>query len=137
MLEAFQCHPNLKYLTIEGYMGSKTPSRLMTLELQKLERIELNGYEKWACLPAALGLLPSLNTLELRGIENMTIEGADSVTEMYPSLQSLHLTVATLSFEGMSVSASSSALTTAGHCKWFPRLQILKVCKCDRVNGFP
>ncbi|KAH7676556.1 P-loop containing nucleoside triphosphate hydrolase protein, partial [Dioscorea alata] len=74
MLEALEPHSNLKYLGIYGYMGFKSPNWLMTPKFQRLEAIMLNGCRKWARLPAALGLLPSLKSLELLGIENMTIE---------------------------------------------------------------
>ncbi|XP_039136449.1 disease resistance protein RGA2-like [Dioscorea cayenensis subsp. rotundata] len=120
-----------------------SPPRLPS-QFQRLEAVRLDGCRNWARLPAAIGLLPSLKKLTLKKIENMTIEGDDSVTEIYPSLQSVDSEQATLSFEGTSAttaatiaSSSSSSLTTTWHCKWFPRLENLHVYKCDRVSGFP
>ncbi|KAH7689344.1 P-loop containing nucleoside triphosphate hydrolase protein [Dioscorea alata] len=133
VLEGLQPHPNLEQLYIEGYMGSKTPSWLMTLALQRLQKLSLIKCKKWACLPAALGLLPSLMVLHLGDIGNITVEFDDSVTEMFPSLEFLKLYRATVSFKSMSSSASSS-LTTPGHSKLFPRLQELTVDECE-VNG--
>ncbi|XP_039144877.1 disease resistance protein RGA2-like isoform X2 [Dioscorea cayenensis subsp. rotundata] len=130
-LEALQPHPNLKYLRIAGYMGSKSPTWLMTPELQRLEKIELDGCRKWARLPAALGLLPSLKSLELSSIENMTIEVDYSVIEMYPSLTSLDAWHATLSFEDMS--SSSSSVTGQNHTH-FPKFTSLTI-KESEVNG--
>ncbi|KAH7656678.1 P-loop containing nucleoside triphosphate hydrolase protein [Dioscorea alata] len=137
VLEGLQPQPNLNHLCIDGYMGSKSPSWLMIL--QKLQTLFLIECKNWARLPAALGLLPSLETLRLSGIENITIEGDDTVTHMFTSLQSLALKKATVSFEGMSLSSSSSSssLTTASCRKLFPHLQSLIVEKCDGVNGLP
>ncbi|KAH7676553.1 P-loop containing nucleoside triphosphate hydrolase protein, partial [Dioscorea alata] len=124
-LEALEPHPNLKYLRIDGYLGFKSPNWLMTPEFQRLEEIKLKGCRKWARLPAALGLLPSLKSLELSGMENMTIEVDYSVTEMYPSLQSLELIKSTLSFESMSSSASSSV--TGQNHNHFPNITSLTI----------
>ncbi|KAH7689397.1 P-loop containing nucleoside triphosphate hydrolase protein [Dioscorea alata] len=63
VFEGLQPHPNLEQLYIEAYMGSKTPSWLMTLALQKLQNLYLLKCKNWACLPASLGLLPSLKVL--------------------------------------------------------------------------
>ncbi|KAH7689399.1 P-loop containing nucleoside triphosphate hydrolase protein [Dioscorea alata] len=134
VLEGLQPHPNLEQLNIEAYMGSKTPSWLMTLALQKLQKLYLFKCRNWACLPAALGLLPSLMALHLVDIGNITIECDDSVPEMFPSLMLLALHRATVSFKSMS-SSSSTSLTTLGRSKLFPRLQKLTVYKCDEVNG--
>ncbi|XP_039145404.1 disease resistance protein RGA2-like [Dioscorea cayenensis subsp. rotundata] len=134
VLEGFQPHPNLNCLFIEGYMGSKSPSWLMIL--QKLQTLYLFECRNWARLPAALGLLPSLVALGLSGINNITIEGDDTVTQMFTSLEFLELKKATVSFEGMLLSSSSS-LTTASCRKLFPRLQSLIVEKCNGVNGLP
>ncbi|XP_039114850.1 putative disease resistance protein RGA4 [Dioscorea cayenensis subsp. rotundata] len=133
VLEGLQPHPNLEELEIEGYMGSKTPSWLMTLTLQKLRELYLIKCINWACLPAALGLLPSLEKLHFYYMENITVECDDSVTEMFPSLQYLELYKTTISFKGKLI--SSSSLTTPGHYKLFPRLQYLNVTECDAVNG--
>ncbi|KAH7656706.1 P-loop containing nucleoside triphosphate hydrolase protein [Dioscorea alata] len=129
-LEALEPDFNLKYLRIDGYMGFKSPNWLMTPEFQRLEKIKLNGCRKWARLPAALGLLPSLKSLELSGIENITIEVDYSLTEMYPSLQSLELIESTLYFEGLS---SSSSATGQNH-NHFPKLTSL-IIKEIEVNG--
>ncbi|KAH7655643.1 P-loop containing nucleoside triphosphate hydrolase protein [Dioscorea alata] len=138
VLEVLQPQPNLNYLFIDGYMGSKSPSWLMIL--QKLQTLYLFECRNWASLPAALGLLPSLETLVLSSITNITIEGDDTVTHMFTSLEFLALKKATVSFEGMSLSSSSSlssSLTTACCHKLFPRLQSLIVEECDGVNGLP
>ncbi|XP_039145631.1 putative disease resistance protein At3g14460 [Dioscorea cayenensis subsp. rotundata] len=139
VLEALQPHPNLNYLTIEGYMGSISPSWLMTLALQNLQSIFLDKCRNWARLPSALGLLPSLKKLILVDIDNITIEGDDFMIEMFPSLELLELRKAIVSFEGMSslLSSSSSSLTTQGRRKLFPCLQQLIVEECDGVNGLP
>ncbi|XP_039145678.1 putative disease resistance protein RGA3 [Dioscorea cayenensis subsp. rotundata] len=134
VLEALQPHPDLNYLFIEGYMGSKSPSWLMTLALRKLREIELNKCRNWASLPSALGLLPSLEKLILVGIENITIEIDDSMTVMFPSLRILVFRKATVSFQGMS---SSSSSTTVKRCKLFPCLKALTIDECDGLNGLP
>ncbi|KAH7689345.1 P-loop containing nucleoside triphosphate hydrolase protein [Dioscorea alata] len=133
VLEGLQPHPNLEQLNIEAYMGSKTPSWLLTLALQRLQKLSLIRCRNWACLPAALGLLPSLKVLHLYDIGNITIECYNSVPEMFPSLERLKLRRATVSFKSMS--SSSRSLTTLGSSKLFPRLQKLTVHKCDEVNG--
>ncbi|XP_039113708.1 putative disease resistance protein RGA3 [Dioscorea cayenensis subsp. rotundata] len=136
VLEGLQPHPDLEQLNIEAYMGTKTPGWLMTLALQKLQKLSLIKCKNWACLPAALGLLASLKVLHLDDIGNITIECDDSVPKMFPSLELLQLHRATVSFKSMSSSLSSSrSLTTPGHSKFFPRLQELIVDKCDEVNG--
>ncbi|KAH7689341.1 P-loop containing nucleoside triphosphate hydrolase protein [Dioscorea alata] len=133
VLEGLQPHPNLEQLNIEAYMGSKTPSWLMTLALQKLQKLSLIKCRNWAYLPAALGLLPSLKVLHLNDIGNITIECDDSVPEMFPSLEQLVLHRAKVSFKSMS--SSSRSLTPPRCGKLFPRLQGLFVDKCDEVNG--
>ncbi|KAH7689339.1 P-loop containing nucleoside triphosphate hydrolase protein [Dioscorea alata] len=133
ILEGLQPHSNLEQLNIEVYMGSKTPSWLMTLALQKLQKLYLFKCRNWACLPASLGLLASLKVLHLNDIRNITIECDDSVPEMFPSLVQLALWRATVSFKSMS--SSSRSLTTPGRSKLFPRLQNLTVEECDEVNG--
>ncbi|KAH7689316.1 P-loop containing nucleoside triphosphate hydrolase protein [Dioscorea alata] len=133
VLEGLQPYPNLEQLYIEGYMGSKTPSWLMTPALQKLQKLYLFKCRNWACLPAALGLLASLKILHLNDIGNITIECYDSMPEMFPSLEQLELRRATVSFKSMS--SSSRSLTTPGRSKLFPRLQNLTVEECDEVNG--
>ncbi|KAH7688918.1 L domain-like protein [Dioscorea alata] len=136
VLEGLQPHPNLEQLNIGAYMGSKTPSWLMTLALQKLQKLVLFCCRNWAYLPASLGLLPSLMVLYLEDIGNIIIECDDSVPEIFPSLKQLELRRATVSFKGMSSSSSSSrSLTTPSRSKLFPRLQNLIVDKCDEVNG--
>ncbi|KAH7676549.1 P-loop containing nucleoside triphosphate hydrolase protein [Dioscorea alata] len=130
-LEALEPHPNLKYLRIIGYMGFKSPGWLMTPEFQRLAKIKLIGCGKWARLPTALGLLPSLKSLVLSGMENMAIEVDYSLTEMYPSLQSLDLIKSTLSFEG--VSSSSSSATGQNH-NHFPKLTRFAIKEIE-VNG--
>ncbi|KAH7689317.1 P-loop containing nucleoside triphosphate hydrolase protein [Dioscorea alata] len=139
VLEGLQPHANLQKLRIEGYLGSKTPSWLMTLALYKLQNLVLIKCRNWVCLHAALGLLPSLKALYLHDIGNITIECDDSVPEMFPSLEQLELHRATVSFKSMSSSSSSSSssisLTPPGRSKLFPRLQKLSVHGCDEVNG--
>ncbi|KAH7688783.1 P-loop containing nucleoside triphosphate hydrolase protein [Dioscorea alata] len=133
VLEGLQPHPNLEELEIEGYIGSTTPSWLMTLALQKLRELYLIKCRNWICLPATLGLLPFLEKLHFYYMENITVECDDSVTEMFPSLRFLELYKATISFKGKST--SSSSLTTLGHCKLFPHLQYLNIVEYDAVNG--
>ncbi|KAH7688922.1 P-loop containing nucleoside triphosphate hydrolase protein [Dioscorea alata] len=137
VLEGLQPHPNLEKLRIYGYLGSKSPSWLMTLALQKLRKLCLIKCRNWVCLPASLGLLPSLEELCLCDLENITIEYDDSVAEMFPSLHLLEFYKAIISFKGMltSSSSSSSSLTTPVRCKLFPHLQLLTVAECDAVNG--
>lgn len=79
-------------------------------------------------------MLSYLKELNLVDIENLTIEGDDSVTEMFPSIEFLELKKATVSSKGMS---SSSSLTTPKNLKLFPCLKVLTIEECDRVNGVP
>ncbi|KAH7689222.1 RNI-like protein [Dioscorea alata] len=136
VLEGLEPHSNLEELEIEGFMGSRPPSWLM--KLQKLSRIYLNNCRNLARLPAAVGLLHSLEELRLHDIENLAIECEschDPDSKMFPSLLWLDLYKSTVSFKGMST--SSSSLTTPVQRKLFPRLQSLSVNECDGVNGFP
>ncbi|KAH7688919.1 P-loop containing nucleoside triphosphate hydrolase protein [Dioscorea alata] len=134
VLESLQPHPSLEQLKIVAYMGSKTPSWLMTVALQKLQKLYLIKCRKWACLPATLGLLPFVKVLHLEDIGNITIECDDSMPEMFPSLKLLELHRTAVSFKSMS-SSSSSSLTTPWRHKLFPHLQKLIVEECDEVNG--
>ncbi|KAH7689394.1 P-loop containing nucleoside triphosphate hydrolase protein [Dioscorea alata] len=138
VLEGLEPHPNLEVLEIKGYMGFKIPSWLM--KLQKLKRICLSNCRNLPCLPAAVGLLHSLEELRLFDIENLAIECKPcdySETEIFPSLQLLSLKNITVSFTGMPISSSSSSLTAPRQRKLFPRLQNLTVEKCNGVNEFP
>ncbi|KAH7688916.1 P-loop containing nucleoside triphosphate hydrolase protein [Dioscorea alata] len=134
VLEGLQPHPNLEQLKIVAYMGSKTPSWVMTVALQKLQKLYLIKCRNWVCLPATLGLLPFFKVLHLEDIVNIAVDCDDSMPEMFPSLEQLKLHRATVSFKSMS-SSSFRSLTTPGHSKLFPRLQRLTVKECDEVNG--
>ncbi|KAJ0960147.1 hypothetical protein J5N97_002066 [Dioscorea zingiberensis] len=115
VFEGLQPHHNLKHLEIQGYMGSKSPSWLWTTPaaLQMLTSIELVGCRNWSRLPPSIGLLPFLEYLELKGMENITIVGDDTVTMIFPSLKKLKLNeLASVSFEGLSLSSSSSSSST-------------------------
>ncbi|XP_039118515.1 putative disease resistance protein RGA3 isoform X1 [Dioscorea cayenensis subsp. rotundata] len=142
VIEGLEPHPNLEGLEIKGYMGFKIPSWLM--KLHKLKRIYLSNCRNLPCLPAAVGLLHSLEELRLFDIENLAIECKPcdySETEIFPSLQLLSLNKITVSFTGMPISSSSSSssssLAAPRQRKLFPRLQNLTVEKCNGVNEFP
>ncbi|KAH7688914.1 P-loop containing nucleoside triphosphate hydrolase protein [Dioscorea alata] len=132
VLEGLQPHPNLERIKISCYMGSKIPSWLMTVELHKLRKICLVRCINWTCLPAALGLLPSLEKLHIHSMENRTVECSDSVIEMFPSLKQLVLSNVAISFKGMSTPSSSSV----GRRKLLPLLQYLKLRESDGTHGF-
>ncbi|KAJ0976254.1 hypothetical protein J5N97_018219 [Dioscorea zingiberensis] len=143
VFEGLQPHHNLKGLWIHGYMGSKAPSWLGTTPaaLQMLTSIGLVGCRNWSRLLPSIGLLPFLEVLTLKEMENITIEGYDTATMIFPSLKFLQLIkLASVSFEeGMSSSSSSSSSSTmqSGGCKLFPLLETLIVNECDVVNGLP
>ncbi|KAJ0976337.1 hypothetical protein J5N97_018302 [Dioscorea zingiberensis] len=145
VFEGLQPHHNLKHLDIQGYMGSKSPSWLWTTPaaLQMLRSIRLKKCRNWSRLSPSIGMLSSLVHLSLDEMENITIEGDDTATMIFPSLNILVLSKsASVSFEGMSLSSSSSSSSSItqpqpGGRKLFPLLKVLSVYKCDVVNGLP
>ncbi|XP_039144810.1 disease resistance protein RGA2-like isoform X2 [Dioscorea cayenensis subsp. rotundata] len=127
VLDSLQPHPNLTNLYIVKYMGSRTPSWLMTYSMQNLKKILLYGCANWHLLPT-LGQLPFLKTLSLEDM-NATIESIEDLDVVFPSLEKLELEQASISFDGMPV--------TRQECRYFPRLRHLSITGCDIVRGLP
>ncbi|XP_027166070.1 putative disease resistance RPP13-like protein 1 [Coffea eugenioides] len=87
VLEGLQPHPNLHSLRIRNYNGGRFPQWLMNMavcmnsmdassstRLNKLVKLRLR-YCKMCTEVPALGLLPSLQFLELKGLENLKCIG--------------------------------------------------------------
>ncbi|KAH7656167.1 P-loop containing nucleoside triphosphate hydrolase protein [Dioscorea alata] len=127
VLDSLQPHPNLTNLYIVKYMGSRTPSWLMTYSMQNLKKILLYGCANWHLLPT-LGQLPFLKTVSLEDM-TATIESIEDLDVVFPSLEKLELEQASISFDGMSV--------TRQERRYFPRLCHLSITSCDIVQGLP
>jgi hypothetical protein len=63
VLEGLQPHPDIRSLTIKGYMGENFPSWMSTLQLNNLMKLSLNDCSKSRNLPT-LGCLPRLKILK-------------------------------------------------------------------------
>ncbi|MCL7028715.1 hypothetical protein MKW94_002686 [Papaver nudicaule] len=77
VLGVLQPHPNLKKLTIQNYGGSRFPDWMGSkMALTNLRCLELNRCSNCTELPA-LGLLPSLEELEIAFLNNLKHIGAE------------------------------------------------------------
>ncbi|KAJ7943924.1 Disease resistance protein [Quillaja saponaria] len=98
VLDAFQPHPNLRYLRINNYRGAVFPNWMRNLvsTLNNLVGITLTDFRHCSgFLP--LGKLPCLRRLHLAGIthlqyiDNESYDGSGSGKTPFPSLEQLYL----------------------------------------------
>ncbi|XP_068343083.1 putative disease resistance protein RGA3 [Pyrus communis] len=103
-LEGLQLHPNLESLRIEGFLGTKFSSWMMSDSLPiNLTEIELRGCKKCEVVPP-LGHLPNLRSILFEDMENLNCVGVEfygykyvdnneAATEvtLFPALKSLRI----------------------------------------------
>ena len=156
VLEGLQPHPNLKSLKIERFNGEKFPSWLLgsdnirggLLLFDHLLELRLSYCSKCEKLPT-LGHLPSLKVLEIVRMDNVRCIGAEfygsfngegssnsrggsGSTVLFPALEKLVL-------GGMGNLEEWNDVTelTAELGMIFPRLERLKVWRCEKLTSAP
>ncbi|KAK1364420.1 NB-ARC domain-containing protein [Heracleum sosnowskyi] len=90
VMEGMEAHPNLKGLSIDGFMGKKFASWItMMTNLVEIAFINCNRCE---VLPP-LGHLPKLRKMRIEGMENVKVMGSDlsGVISVFPKLERLKI----------------------------------------------
>ncbi|XP_072955760.1 disease resistance protein RGA2-like [Typha angustifolia] len=131
VLEGLQLHPHLKELKIVGNSGVRSPSWLMKNHyLKNLVKLELHGCAKWKELPP-LGQLPSLETLELRGMHAIEEVGrgfyGSGVVKGFPSLETLVLRDFPELKEWFAIEDK----------QLLPRIKIIGIHHCSKLMALP
>jgi len=125
ILENLQPSKQLEGLSIRSYCGSQFLSWIFDNSLSNLVFLRLDDCEYCLCLPP-LGLLSSLKTLKIRGLDGTVSIGA----EFYGSNSSSFLSLETLEFYKMKEWEEWECKTTS-----FPRLQHLSLDECPKLKG--
>ncbi|CDP15109.1 unnamed protein product [Coffea canephora] len=168
VLEGLQPHPNLHSLRIRNYNGGRFPQWLMTMavcknsmdassstRLNKLVKLRLR-YCKMCTEVPALGLLPSLQFLELKGLENLKSIGpsfygsADDYcglrssrnsgelsSNLFPALKTLKLVKMPNLIEWLGVEATPTGDGNEGLRVFFPSLEDLNIKMCPKLTTAP
>jgi len=124
VLENLQPSKQLEGLSIRSYGGTQFPSWLFNNSLSNLVFLVLEDCKYCLCLPP-LGLLSSLKTLKIRGLNGIVSIGA----EFYGSNSSF-ASLERLEFYSMKEWEEWECKTTS-----FPRLQHLDVVECPKLKG--
>ncbi|ESW22939.2 hypothetical protein PHAVU_004G008200 [Phaseolus vulgaris] len=124
VLENLQPNTHLKRLFICNYSGIEFPSWVFDNLLSNLVFLKLEDCKYCLCLPP-LGLLSSLKTLEILGLDGIVSIGA----EFYGSNSSFAC-LESLTFHHMKEWEEWECKTTS-----FPRLQQLYVIECPKLKG--
>ncbi|XP_068501337.1 putative disease resistance RPP13-like protein 1 [Phaseolus vulgaris] len=124
VLENLQPHKHLELLFICNYSGIEFPSWVFDNLLSNLVFLKLEDCKYCLCLPP-LGLLSSLKTLEILGLDGIVSIGA----EFYGSNSSFAC-LESLTFHHMKEWEEWECKTTS-----FPRLQQLYVIECPKLKG--
>ncbi|XP_068501516.1 putative disease resistance RPP13-like protein 1 [Phaseolus vulgaris] len=124
VLQNLQPSNHLETLSIRNYNGTEFPSWEFDNSLSNLVFLKLFNCKYCLCLPP-LGLLSSLKTLEIRGLDGIVSIGA----EFYGSNSSF-ASLESLDFYNMKEWEEWECKTTS-----FPRVQDLFVFKCPKLKG--
>ena len=125
VLENLQPSEDLEHSKIRSYCGIQFPSWVFDNSLSNLVFLSLDDCKYCLCLPP-LGLLSSLKTLEIRGLNGIVSIGA----EFYGSSSSSFVSLERLEFLKMKEWEEWECKTTS-----FPRLQHLSVNQCPKLKG--
>jgi Leucine-rich repeat (LRR) protein len=117
LLEDLQPHSNLRELQIIRYRGNEFPAWMKEGRLQNLVSLTLNGCIK--CKTLALGLLPKLRALYIKGMQELE---KWTEVEICHSLRSLKLSNCPELRELPSI---------------FPNLRVLKIKSCNSLKALP
>ncbi|KAK8469895.1 hypothetical protein PHAVU_004G009909 [Phaseolus vulgaris] len=124
VLQNLQSSNHLDNLSIRNYSGIEFPSWVFDNSLSNLKFLRLEDCKYCLCLPP-LGLLSSLKTLEILGLDGIVSIGA----EFYGSNSSF-ARLEELTFSNMKEWEEWECKTTS-----FPRLEWLYVDKCPKLKG--
>ncbi|KAK8469931.1 hypothetical protein PHAVU_004G012801 [Phaseolus vulgaris] len=124
VLQNLEPSKHLEDLLIKNYNGTEFPSWVFDNSLSNLVFLQLEDCKYCLCLPP-LGLLSSLKTLEIAGLDGIVSIGA----EFYGSNSSF-VSLESLSFYNMKEWEEWECKTTS-----FPRLQELHVVECPKLKG--
>ncbi|XP_073001709.1 putative disease resistance protein RGA1 isoform X1 [Typha latifolia] len=126
VLDTVEPHSNLKKLTIEYYMGRRSPHWMSLQSLSKLVSIKLRKCDGWEDL-SPLGQLPYLESLQLYGMRSLKSVGcAPDRGTVFPSLK-------LLSIENMPALEEFYG----GATQWLLCLKTLEVSNCPKLRVFP
>ncbi|KAK4285217.1 hypothetical protein QN277_001944 [Acacia crassicarpa] len=120
VLEKLRPHPNLKRLSIKYYNGTRFPDWFADTTLSNIVALRLQSCKYCSGLPS-LGLLPSLKSLTIEGLDYIVVIGAELSSG---SLESLEL-VRMVNWEEWDCINASSA---------FPSLKELRIRNCPKLK---
>ncbi|CAI9764692.1 unnamed protein product [Fraxinus pennsylvanica] len=136
VLDALKPHENLSSLEIEFYGGAKFSSWIGDLSFSKLTKISFKFCENCTTLPA-LGHLPSLKDLDIRGMDKVKLIGSEFYGNVcygespFPSLE-------ILTFEDMPEWEEWHGLAPEGeHAIEIPKLRKLHIGGCPKLVMLP
>nr|XP_027120363.1 putative disease resistance protein RGA3 [Coffea arabica] len=168
VLEGLQPHPNLQSLHINNYNGGKFPRWLMNMaiymkttdgssitRLDKLVKLRLINCKLCTEVPA-LGQLPSLQVLELNGLENLRCIGtsfyciaddssgsssnrssSQGSSKLFPALKTLELANMPNLVQWRGAEATSRGGGDEGLEVFFPSLEDLMIMMCPKLTTAP
>ncbi|KMT00232.1 hypothetical protein BVRB_1g020450 [Beta vulgaris subsp. vulgaris] len=154
VLGSLEPHPNIKSLSVSGFMGESFPSWIMTMvvkqrdvtsPLSNLASVELSGCKRCQQLPT-LGQLPFLTILKLEEFENVECIGDEFYQSSTIAATKLHRLGAAgvifralrklyvKNFESLTswMSPSPALVATA-----FPSLETLEIERCPLLKMVP
>ncbi|TQD78501.1 hypothetical protein C1H46_035930 [Malus baccata] len=143
ILNFLRPHPNLEYLSINGYNGSTAPNWLMSLN--NLRYLSLGGWNKCEVLPP-LGRLASLETLFLwamKGVKKVGVEflGIEKETSSASSCITLFPKLKVLEFAHMweweEWKGVEEWKEEDSHITIMPCLSSLQILHCYRLKTLP
>ncbi|XP_068662114.1 disease resistance protein RGA2-like [Aristolochia californica] len=130
VLEGLKPHINLEGLQVNNFGGAKFPEWMQSLFLQNLSTLSLLNCKRCENLPP-LGLLPSLKSLYLKGMDALKLIDGDfygnGVSKGFPSLEELWLEEM-LNLEEWQV---------VGGREVFPCLHKVTIYKCPKLRTLP
>ncbi|GLT59404.1 hypothetical protein SLA2020_322240 [Shorea laevis] len=152
VLEVLQPHPNLKYLSIFGYLGEKFPLWMTdgvkggaSFQLNNLVELTLFNCNGCTCFPG-VGLLPSLEVLCIKGMAKLRSMGHkfnlnrssddDGIksTALYPGLRKFTLSLMYDLEEWVEVIEGEEAATGGEGISVFPCLEELLIEDCPELK---
>ncbi|XP_014502938.1 putative disease resistance RPP13-like protein 1 [Vigna radiata var. radiata] len=127
VLENLQPSNQLEHLSIRSYCGTQFPSWIFDNSLSNLVSLELENCKYCLCLPP-LGLLSSLKTLKITGLDGIVSIGA----EFYGSNSSSFKSLERLEFYCMKEWEEWECKTTS-----FPLLRQVGIVQCPKLKSLP
>ncbi|KAH0722798.1 hypothetical protein KY289_005842 [Solanum tuberosum] len=144
VLDGLQPHPNLKFLLVKDYLGTRFPSWFSEESLPNLVKLKLSECNRCKEIPS-LGQLKFLRHLELIGFPELEFigptfygvevndNGSCSKIQVFPSLKELILEdmCSLIEWKGVELIPTTSGV------RMFPKLEKLRIANCQLLKSTP